>query len=166
MEFLEEIIQNLKIKDPVIVEPTPIKKISRYRAVSKYSPEERKEKVRAIDRARYSTVKGLWRQQKKWLKQRKREYEAKGNTLRAEGCEFLISLEDWTALWKEAGSVWYHGRWTAAHVARGTRYQTDVQLVRIDDTKPWELSNLKIVYQGRCLADGRRVCAAITDGDK
>jgi len=159
---LEEVIKSLKISTPTITEPEPLRApatVKRRRSTRRDTDALRIAKTRAYDVRRYSTVKGLWRQQKKWLKQRAARYRAKGNELKAKGCELVITLEEWTKLWESAGQVWFHGKWVQAHEARGPRKDRDVQLIRIDDNGPWELSNLKIIYNKGTIADGRRVTA-------
>ena len=63
---------------------------------------------------------------------------------------WLLTLSEWCLLWSLAGEVTYKGKQMPAFEAR--RFDKDsVRLQRLDTKKPYQLDNLRVVYQGRIL---------------
>lgn len=101
-------------------------------------------------------IEGMWNMMVRSLRQRRRIYAAQGrDTYR---WEFPITLEEWTALWLEAGMITLgDGSKVPAWTRRGKSQVRDVHIERWNPKEPWTLDNMQVVYMGRVLADGKQV---------
>jgi len=63
---------------------------------------------------------------------------------------WVLTLSEWCLMWSLAGEVTYKGERMSAFSARRLDKES-VRLLRMDTKKPYQLSNLRIVYQGRVL---------------
>jgi hypothetical protein len=109
-----------------------------------YSPEEYKRKVET-EKQIWRGVSGTWMHLRKTYASRAR--------LKGEESPWKISLEEWKALWTEAG-VDQYGR--TIFSLRGKRKE-QAKAYRIDRTKPWTLDNMIVVYEGDVKANGRKI---------
>lgn len=111
---------------------------------------------REWQRAFWGTVSGTWKHLEKTYRSREKKRREAGRESSVAG-EWYITLEDWKALWTEAGMVVLgNGERVHAFKLRG-KYKDSVKLMRIDTDKPWTLDNTIIYWRGAVLANGRKL---------
>lgn len=120
------------------------------------SSPERRAFLQARWRRQQGTLKGKWRHMKRTLNSR-----AKTRPSYA----FLISLEDWTLLWRKAGNITLGDgskqlAWKARGRDTGCGWGAEPQrpqLRRWDTSKPYTLDNVYVQYKNQVLADGELI---------
>lgn len=107
-----------------------------------------------------STVKGMYQHYVRACRTRRKKAIAAGNTEWARVWEFEISMDEWFELWMSCDRVPRvvgHGlstdvEYVEAWKARGPSQAKDVTLQRIDKMKPWTISNVCVMYQGKIIS--------------
>lgn len=145
LRTIDEVLQRLA-STPLIVKPVkPIK--HKQEVVKKKKNNGNQSKRQARERA---TLKGQWREMKKWTGYRERWYRRRKDIVRAEASALAISLLDWIELWHSIGPLPNdQGTMLPAWQLRGRDKSWDVQLRRKDKTKPWTLENVDILYKNK-----------------
>jgi hypothetical protein len=113
-----------------------------------FSEESYKKKV-ARDRRVYTTPRGAWMHLRKTYKSRAKK--------RGEESKWIISLEEWMLLWQAAGLITLsNGEKVSLFSTRG-KDSNSSKVYRIDASKPWQLSNMVVIYKGIVRANGRKI---------
>lgn len=164
-ENIEDIISQLKEEKALLSLPKEARKRSRRsskaraeyggrraRGIKPWQTEAARRAHNSYEKRKQATVGGAYE-----LLQRSYRYRNKDKVRRGiEPVPFLLSLEDWKKLWRNAPMVRHRGVEKAAFYARGIMPE-DVQLWRIDETKPWRLDNCVVMWQGRAIVNGREL---------
>lgn len=164
--YLDDLISSLKVHESVVKSDDPngpqghqdelqeATRVKRYRGSRRLTDEERRSAKSRVQQSERVTLRGLYRQAKKQQAYRARFYESRGNELKSEASRWLISYESWREMWLSCESVYWLGKMVPAWTAKGlTRKEGSerVQLLRLDENKPWERSNMCVYYRGRRL---------------
>lgn len=165
MDFISELISKIE-KGPVLDRdrgPRPKKRVrlKARRSPSKatkrryrMSPSSRA-KLYAYRAARDATIVGMWQHFGRACRAKAKKYPHK-----ADSWKFLIDLDTWCLTWVNCCDIMVvEGQGIAAvqktvpaWLARGRNRHTDVQLGRLDPSKPWTPENTIITYKGEILA--------------
>lgn len=153
---LESIISAIKKEGTIVKMPIRLRRKAKERVSTKGMGVDRAKKALRLRRAtkRYEgTIDGNWCHMRNAYRNRNKRRLARGGKL----VEWNLSLNEWRRIWKLAGIVSLPGGKTiSAFQLRGSG-PSDCKIYRIDENKPWEMVNVFVSYNGRCLVDGRKI---------
>lgn len=146
---IEDIIRQIKdrgdvIKKPVRLrrkpkEPRPRKRVGRDRV-----------KHAAISKRWMRTIDGAYTHMANAYRARAKRRAARGT----KAVEWNLTRDEWRRLWRAAGYISLPG---GVEIRAFALRPQQVRMWRIDDNQPWKLDNIVIMYEGRAIADGRKL---------